>query len=405
MRKTTLFTFLIIALTSLKAQQWDSLPKLYSGTDTVTNVYEIDYYGSAVFYSTDKGLFRSTDDGTTWSNLTWTNGVAANQKITNVFVDNVSNDIYISSDSSIYRSTNNGSTWNTTIINGTLKYINSISKIGSNILVAHGNWQGGGVYYTNNNLASFQVATIPNIEIRHFLIDGNDCYVTGKDGVYKSTDNGVTWTLSGTGFAIGSKYGKIIKEGNRILVADLFGNGLFKSDDNGATWANVDTTTYNGFCQVFDLAQLNGKVLSTVSGACNNSAPIKSSTNAGNSWSSFMHNLSTSFYRNLGASPSCFFTFDENANVPYRYCFTSTGIDNAEMTNNIRLYPNPTKGVINIENHASEIINVSVIDLTGKTIRHQLINNAIDMTDYNAGIYFIKIQTKKSIITQQIVKQ
>ena len=85
-----IFGFLFFA-PSLFAQQWESMPKLVVGTDTVTTVYEIDNYGSEMYFSTNKGLFFSSDNGDSWSNLTWTNGIAANQPITNTFVD-LSND-------------------------------------------------------------------------------------------------------------------------------------------------------------------------------------------------------------------------------------------------------------------------------------------------------------------------
>lgn len=400
-----IFGFLL-ATSSIFAQQWEIMPKLVVGTDTVTSVFEIDNYGSDMYFSTNKGLFFSSDNGDSWSNLTWTNGIAANQAITNAFVD-LSNDyMYVSSDSSVYKSTDNGASWVTTAINENLKFINDIAKPGNNLLIAYGNYLGGGIYYSSDDLASVQAASMINVEIRDILALSGTDFAGGKDGAYKSTDNGQTWVLAGTGHPVNGKYGKLIKEGNRLLAADIFGKGLYKSDDNGDTWSNADSIAYTGFCQVFDIAAANGTIITTVDGVCNGSEPIKSSTDNGDSWSAFIDNLPVNYYPTLGANTAtgCFFAFNATLKQPFRYCSPASVSDYANSENTIEIYPNPAKDVIQIKS-AFEFQSFTITDMTGKIILSKNgFSNSIDISELKAGVYFLRLNGDKGLTRKKFIK-
>lgn len=403
----TITTITVLFINSLVAQQWNPLPLLIVGTDTAAIVSEIDSYTNNLYFSTDKGLFKSSDNGNNWTNLTWTNGVAANQIITNTFVDTSNSYIYVSSDSSIYKSIDNGASWVTTAINNNLKFINDINKLGNNIVVAHGNYLGGGIQLSSDDLNSVQVASIANIEIRDILDFSGAGFVAGTGGTYKSTDNGLNWNPIGIGHPVGGKYGEIISEGNRILASDIFGKGLYKSDDNGVTWGRADSSTFHSFCQVFDMVESNGTILTTVDGSCTAAAPIKSSVDNGNNWGAFMTNLPSAWYPTLGvnASTGCFFTFNRGTKVPYRYC-TSTDITNVNNdSSKMLVYPNPADNFITITTEL-KIKKITIIDVAGKEIKSfNQSNKVIDVSDLSNGIYFIQVYSDTEMVTQKIIKQ
>ena len=77
-------------------------------------------------------------------------------------------------------------------------------------------------------------------------------------------------------------------------------------------------------------------------------------------------------------------------NAKFRYIH---GIDN--KLSHISIYPNPTSGIINVNNEKSEKYDISITDVNGKMLRE--INNvkdktlSIDLSDYPNGIYFIHI--------------
>lgn len=406
--KSVLTCILIILSNITFAQQWNTIPQLIVGLDTVTSVNSMENFGNKMYFSTDKGLFESSDNGDSWSNLTWSNGIAANQGIRNSFVDPITGDIYVSSDSSIYKSIDNGSTWNTTSVNGNLKNINHIYKTGNNIVIAH-NYQGGGVIYSTDGLASTQTGIGVNAGMWYFLVDGNTTFVSGVNGVYKSTDNGLNWVISGTGFPTGSRYGKILKSGSSLLISDIWGKGLYESNDNGLTWANANPTEFNGFCQVFDIAMAGGTIIATMDGACGSLGPIKSSSDNGNNWNIFTIGLAPGFFPKLGsnASTNCFFTFSQYDKTFYRYCGLTNSIDESNISK-VSVYPNPVQNKINLTVNTENDYSYTILSTLGEVIipkqKSNKSNIEIDFKDYANGVYIILIDDQKNMYTKKIIK-
>ena len=85
--------------------------------------------------------------------------------------------------------------------------------------------------------------------------------------------------------------------------------------------------------------------------------------------------------------------------------------DIAEVNNiyndNLKLYPNPVKDVLRIENGELRITNVEILDLTGKQIVNgQWLNGkSINVANLPSGVYFLKIQTDNGVITRKFVKE
>ncbi|KGO94545.1 DUF7619 domain-containing protein, partial [Flavobacterium enshiense] len=74
------------------------------------------------------------------------------------------------------------------------------------------------------------------------------------------------------------------------------------------------------------------------------------------------------------------------------------------------VYPNPTKGFVNISSKDSSYLIDTVIvnDILGKTIQTRTINSAsttIDFSDLSSGIYFAKVKSDNSESVIKIVKQ
>ncbi len=61
-------------------------------------------------------------------------------------------------------------------------------------------------------------------------------------GVYRTTDNGATWTHLGATALVGQRLVSVVARGSTLLAASSAG-GLFRSTDSGATWALVPTSS------------------------------------------------------------------------------------------------------------------------------------------------------------------
>ena len=85
---------------------------------------------------------------------------------------------------------------------------------------------------------------------------------------------------------------------------------------------------------------------------------------------------------------------------------TTTGINDYEL-NNVVVYPNPTTGMIQIQNSESRIENVEVYDAYGKMLNVVSVNDntaVLDLSSYAAGTYFVKIMTENGMVTKRVVK-
>jgi hypothetical protein len=105
--------------------------------------------------------------------------------------------------------------------------------------------------------------------------------------------------------------------------------------------------------------------------------------------------------------------FMESANYTYKTIDININenIDDYEEVANILVYPNPTSGQLTINNEQLIIDDVEVFDVYGRKQKAESRKGekekgeiTIDITNLPTGIYFIKIETDKVIITKKILK-
>ena len=69
----------------------------------------------------------------------------------------------------------------------------------------------------------------------------------------------------------------------------------------------------------------------------------------------------------------------------------------------IKYYPNPTDGILNIDSDRD--FRVCISDLTGKVIINKRNQKEIDLSDWQPGIYIMKIEIDGKIITDKIIRE
>lgn len=275
---------------------------------------------AGVFVGYERGVARTTDNGASWQRTV--TGLTVSS-ITSLYSDD-NTTLYatgrtatVGSSDGVFYTTDGGQNW-TSLDEGLLPnpQVNELVKSNGNIIIGTDNY---GLYIKTPSDAGFRRATgIPNLDAVTALvsygsyvlagISGNEelfrstdngltwtqsntgfradlidqisalhekngvFYAGGFDALYKSTDLGVTWTLSNTGIYPGSTINDITSMGNDLYAATGT-NGIYKSTDNGATWSQVnnglngvpkDITSVNG---VLYAATDHGVVKSTNGGA------------------------------------------------------------------------------------------------------------------------------------------
>jgi hypothetical protein len=401
MKRFTLCT--VIALLGLHPSilhaQWIQVGYMITnGTDTAGIDHGFDAFGSNLYCSTIDGVFRSTDNGDQWENITVGKANVDGQEFYSTY-ESAAGALFAGSAKRLFKSTDSGSSWTwVSSLPDSATWFDQ-AEIGGNLLASYRKGANAGVYYSANGGNSWTMATGITSIPRLFLVDGSDVYLGGgANGVYKSSDNGQTWAIAGTGIPSSAEIWSVIKSGGAFFANSIFGKGLFVSRDNCATWANTDTTVFHDFCQVFSMTEAGGRIVASMDGACNVGAAIKSSTDIGLSWPVFMDSLPQAFYANLGrnAAGTAFFakrggSFGQKI---YRYELATAVTDAA--TQQFQVFPNPATDRITIKLDAPQTTRTEIVihDLLGKEIHRQVLQSSsqtIETSQWPRGIYTYKV--------------
>jgi hypothetical protein len=87
--------------------------------------------------------------------------------------------------------------------------------------------------------------------------------------------------------------------------------------------------------------------------------------------------------------------------------FAALNNPNFELDNSVKVYPNPSKGNVNI-NCNFNIKSIALYDVQGRILETNLVNDVsktIDISTKQNGIYFIKITTDKGIKVEKLIKE
>ncbi len=286
--------FYLIVLTilfssqTIRSQTWVRHLDGYSiwsiGKDFAGNIY-------AGTTGSNRGIFKSTDGGETWTNV-FSTGTSnylyiACDSLNNVYVANVSNGLIYSTDGGqnfttipastfggnnvnavacgrnghIFVGATNGGVWRSTDYGATFANTGAqtytiveikVDKYNANIIYAGASSSTiGGFFISTDGGATFGSA-IGSDRIWEILQPSpGNLYTATTNSPYpfsKSTDGGLTWTV--VSYQPAAMRGATLDLINHIYIA---GNGgVYKSTDNGATFINHNFTTSSNKILTFD---------------------------------------------------------------------------------------------------------------------------------------------------------
>ena len=97
---------------------------------------------------------------------------------------------------------------------------------------------------------------------------------------------------------------------------------------------------------------------------------------------------------------------DQNSNtIAWYENLTILGVGENESSS-IKIYPNPTDGLLYIDANTESIIGITVFDVLGKKVL-QLQGNKqqVDISTIESGMYFLRIATDRGEFVQKIIKE
>jgi len=239
MKKIQLVIILIfiVLITDVIKPQWVQIN--FSGKYSPSNIISFNnnlYVTAYAHLVVDTGgVFRSTDLGTTWSRL---ENEIFDSYCTGIFTFTYGGTeyMYVTTDSGLYCSTNNGESWTEKNHNIVGETISSIKQV-------------DGILYTSKYLHTYRSSDFGETWQEIFFNSTNrgmgalikkDNYLIASviDGVtdheFRSLDNGLTWSSYGSGL-YQSNISTIA--GNNIYMGST--TILYKSTDDGLTWTGV----------------------------------------------------------------------------------------------------------------------------------------------------------------------
>jgi len=234
------------------------------------DVYSVVKDSEGTIYSTilNFGLFKSTNDGYSWSQL---KGSPIQRWTTEILLN--SNENLVLSTLGVYVSTDKGLTW----IQSNLPQssVLKLEKTFSGSLLASTQYgiyrsSDGGYNWSEVNTGFLMFSDLTNV-------DNGYVFASGFDGIFKSTDDGLSWEI--TSFDSGN-IAKIFWNGNSLFAYDNSNIKYYRSTDYGEDWELLSTPEEmnSTFCMCSDSF---GNIYA------GSNTGLYRSTNNGNSWSIF----------------------------------------------------------------------------------------------------------------------
>ena len=302
----------------------------------------------------------------------------------------------------IQKSTNQGATWTSvsTGIPANVALFQLLSD-GTNLYAAGTD---NFIYYSTNDGTSWQITNFNQGGIPHGLIgitaNAGQIWAATDSGIFFSFDYGSSWAYKGMA---GTALTSIILNNGRILLGTE-SYGVWASDDYGWNWqaANLGmNSVYVNNVYAID----NQRIVAGTRGD-----GIFYSGNNGNSWTLESNGLGNWYAYAFAKDNTYLYASTIGGGVFKSLLSNYVSVDKVLDNNLLSVFPNPTKGIINVEfdNEQQGQIQLSVFDINGKQVYQSIsealmLNEQINLGNFSSGIYFVKISTEKGSVSKRVV--
>lgn len=386
--KKIIYTLMFLVFASMANGQW---VQTSNGIGTDSMVYSLTSIGNNIFAGANVNqsgpgrVYISTNNGINWiltSSLSFDCVQCVGSQGTTLFAG---------TDDGIWRSTNNGSNWTNPLPGGLTVFVFTV--FGNEIYA--GTWSPSSIYgafrSTDNGL-NWTYCGLDGKSVYSFAKLNNNVFAgTTDSGLYISTNNGTSWTQT---LLKNRTVHSLATLGNNIFAGS--DTGLNVSSNNGTSW--IQTSLFNKY--VLDLAISGNNIFAVADGS------FYLSTDNGTTWVQKSEGLNNNIFIRLLIANSYVFAGTFGQSVWRRPLSEVIGIKNisTEIPSTYSLeqnYPNPFNPSTNIkfELPKSNYVTLKIYDALGREIA-TLVNEQLkagkyevdfDGSNYASGVYYYKL--------------
>lgn len=389
--KYWILIFLLIPIL-IRAQIWEQivLPDTLSAYDINAEKDGIILIG-ATSNMGFTGLFRSTDEGTSW------NYIQVDSSIQNNFIIAICFDLddflYINTPFGFYRSDDYGETFEKVS-----NFSGSVLKMRvspNNSLYAIG-WTG--ILRSEDKAITWDTLFNPfpfegYFNDIDFGLNGEIYSVGGNfspwgGGFYRSFENGKTWEN------IGITYDHLqsVRVNNEgvIVVGGFSTEWIYSSDDQGAIWEQRGQISADVMEVYMENKLIAGRNI-------NGGAGCWLSENWGEAWVSLTDSVLNPHVNQISIAQNNTVYIQAGAHL-FKSVNPILGTALKESQAEIKIYPTPTSNKINILGQAE---NYCIYNLSGQMVMQGRVEKSIDVSSLPQGVYIIKLgQVRKKLVVE-----
>ena len=270
------------------------------------------------------------------------------------------------------------------------------------------------------------------------------------DEVYKSTDGGANWTSISQNFGSNIDHLKIAPSNNQMMYLSING-AFYYSTSGGGFWTQSSLNLGGGWINGIAVHPTNP---SKIAIATTNSNKVYVSNDNGQTWNSILWDLPNFAAQALtwqdngqdglyvGMNYGVYYTDNTLGNtwVPFNNGLPNVRINELEINtaddkiyaatfgrglwrsniydqslsvnefdlDQLSLYPNPAKDEVNIKWNSTEDVSLRIYNATGRIVFFGKKVNLqsgykIDVSAFNAGVYFVKLNSSTGEITKKLI--
>lgn len=428
---------------SVNAQQWENVgssANISAGTGSFNNLIidaQGNYYVSYYDLSVSKGSVQKFN-GTSWSHLGGSAGITTGAATYSSLAMNPSGSIvyYTNQGTGFEARKFEGSAWSSlpSVSTSTTNYqASAVSP--ANVLFAYGSYGSGTVQrLVNGAWEQVGAASIAGgVPYNAEMVIGTNgkVYVTHNVSGVKVYENNLTasatdaWTLVGganvgTTFTEGTNATSDITIGSDNTLYVVYSSPSFNNRKlnvkkyNGTNWVQVGNADFgisNDLYNVSIAVTPAGKIYTVASGWAVNSGKntVYEYNSTTNTWVTLGGDFvsdGTATYNDLQydvATNSLVLTYSQTGIKVKKFSLGSLSVNDIKK-NEFNIYPNPTKGLVNIKGD-SKIKSAEITNTVGQILSTKSGNQQVDLTSYPKGVYFVKINLENGKqITKKVIK-